>query len=338
MTILWDTLAFAAKAGIVLVTFALCVAVIASAIARARRGGDFDGRLEIKRLNDRFERAAEAMRHALMEPRAFKEHHKRWAKEQKVRAPRDKKVFVLDFKGDVLASAVEHLREEITAVLEVAGKEDEVVVRLESPGGAAHSYGLAASQLGRVRDRGLRLTACVDRVAASGGYMMACVADEIVAAPFSIVGSIGVAAPVPNAHRLLERHGIDYENATAGEYKRTVSFFAKINEEGRKKFQEQLDETHQLFKGFVHSYRPALEIDKVATGEHWHGSRGKELGLVDRLATSDDFLRERAEKADLIQVRYRPRLELRDRLAVAASTVAERVLTSLWSRFGTSML
>jgi len=331
MNILWETLGFAAKAAIIFVTFAACVAFVLAAL-RARRGATIDGRLEIKHLNERFDHAAEAMRHALMEPRAFKAHHKRWRREQKDRVPREKNVFVLDFKGDVLASQVEHLREEVTAVLGVAGKKDEIVVRLESPGGAAHSYGLAASQLGRLRERGLRLTVCVDRVAASGGYMMACVADEIIAAPFSILGSIGVVAPVPNAHELLERHGIEYENATAGQYKRTVSFLAKITDEGRKKFQEQLEETHGLFKSFVHQYRPALDIEQVATGEHWHGTRAKELGLVDRLSTSDDVLLQRAAEADLYELSYHKRKSLRDRLAIGASAIIEQALITVSSR------
>ncbi len=331
MNILWETLGFAAKAGVIFVTFAAMVMVVVGAL-RSRRGAGIDGRLEIKHVNQRFDRAAEVMRHALMDPRAFKAHHRRWQKEQKERAPRGKNVFVLDFKGDVLASAVEHLREEITTVLKVAGKSDEIVVRLDSPGGAAHGYGLAAAQLGRIRDRGIRLTVCVDRVAASGGYMMACVADEIVAAPFSIVGSIGVVAPVANAHSLLERHGIDYENATAGQYKRTVSFFGKITEEGRKKFQEQLEETHGLFKSFVGRYRPSLDLDKVATGEHWHATRAKELGLVDRLATSDDVLLDRAEAADLYELAYHKRKPLRDRLAVGASAIVEQALVAVVSR------
>jgi serine protease SohB len=335
MSILWETLAFAAKAGVILITFAACVAILVSAV-RSRRE-EIDGRLEVRRINDRFERAAEALRHALMDPREFKVHHKSWVKEQKARAPKSKRVFVLDFKGDVLASAVEHLREEITAVLEVAGKEDEVLVRLESPGGAAHSYGFAASQLARVRDRGIHLTVCVDRVAASGGYMMACVADEIVAAPFSIIGSIGVVAAVPNLHRLLERHGVDYENATAGKYKRTVSFLAKITEEGRQKFQEQLEETHALFKGFVHRYRPNMAIDEVATGEHWQGSRAHELGLVDRMGTSDDLLLTRAAEAELIELRYHKRRSIRDRVTTGVNAIVEQAVLTVYNRINTPL-
>ncbi|MBM4360105.1 MAG: protease SohB, partial [Deltaproteobacteria bacterium] len=177
----------------------------------------------------------------------------------------------------------------------------------------------------------------VDRVAASGGYMMACVADEIVAAPFAIVGSIGVAAPLPNAHRLLERHGVDYETATAGRYKRTVTFLGANTDEGRQKFQEQLEETHELFKGFVKRHRPKLDVDAVATGEYWHGLRGAELGLVDRLATSDDVLLERARDADLLEVKYVPRRGLRQRLGAASVAVVEQAIVAALGRFTTPL-
>ncbi len=336
MEILWETVAFALKALVVLVAFAAFVVMVVGAV-RGRGEERADGRLVVKRLNERFENLALGMRHGMLRDKEWKAHHKQWKKAHKDQAPLAKNVFLLDFKGDVLASAVEHLRDEITAVLEVAGDGDEVVVRLESPGGAAHSYGLAASQLARLRERKIPLTACVDRVAASGGYMMACVANTIVAAPFSIIGSIGVAAPLPNAHRLLGRFGIDYENATAGKYKRTVSYLAPITEEGRAKFQSQLDETHEQFKDFVKQHRPSLAIDDVATGEYWHGVRALELGLVDRLATSDDCLRERARDANLYEVRYRSRSGMRARLGAAAAAIAESVYLTLASRWRTPL-
>lgn len=337
MSILLDTLGFAARASLVFVTFAACVAVVMSAVRRPRVRRE-DGRLEVRRLNDHLERSMQTLREVSLEPAAKKRERKRFAKSLAAPVPREQRVYVLDFKGDVMASAVEHLREEITAVLGVAKSTDRVLVRLESPGGAAHSYGLAASQLARLKDRGISLTVCVDRVAASGGYMMACVADQIVAAPFSIVGSIGVAAPMPNAHRLLERNGVDYETATAGRFKRTVTFFGANTEEGRKKFQEQLDETHELFKGFVKRYRPRLDVERVATGEYWHGLRGHELGLVDRLATSDDVLAELAPDADLLEVRFRTPKGMRERFMASASSALEQAVVRVLARNDGPML
>lgn len=323
MAIFLDTLGFAARGAVVFLTFAACVAVLVGAL-RSRRGPRGEGHLVVTRLGERYERRALELRSATLSPKAAKLERKSFAAASKRREPRARRVFVLDFKGDVLASAVEHLREEVSAILDVARKDDRVVIRIESPGGAAHGYGFAASQVARLRDRHVHVTACVDRVAASGGYMMACVADEIVAAPFAIVGSIGVAAPLPNAHRLLERHGVDYETATAGRYKRTVTFFGEVTDEGRRKFQEQLEETHALFKGFVKRYRGALDVESVATGEYWHGERGLELGLVDRLATSDDVLIELSREADLYSVRHHAPQRLQARLAAGAAAIVEQ--------------
>ncbi|MGK3627588.1 protease SohB, partial [Acinetobacter sp. A11] len=161
------------------------------------------------------------------------------AKEAKIRRKNNQKIFVLDFKGDIQASAVENLREEITLILATAkAGRDRIVVRLESPGGMVHGYGLAAAQLVRLRDAGFHLTICVDKVAASGGYMMACIANEIIAAPFAIVGSIGVVAQVPNFNRLLKEHNVDFELYTAGQYKRTVTMFGENTPEGKAKFEE----------------------------------------------------------------------------------------------------
>jgi serine protease SohB len=232
-----------------------------------------------------------------------------------------------------MASGVESLRYEISALLSVAASGDEVVVRLESPGGAAHSYGLAASQLARLKEHGLRVTACVDKVAASGGYMMACVAHEIITAPFAIIGSIGVAAPLPNVHRLLERAGVDYEDVTAGEHKRTVSLLGAITPQGRKKFQEQVDEVHELFKGFVKQHRPSLDVDAVATGEHWLGTRAVELGLANRVMTSDSYLMSKLDEADIYHVRFERPKSMRERLALTTRMVSEGVADGLWKRW-----
>jgi serine protease SohB len=276
------------------------------------------------------------VRLAVMGKKAFRAMTKERVKEPLSSAR--SRVYVLDFEGDLLATAVDRLREEITALASVARAEDEVVVRIESGGGGVPHYGLAAAQLNRLRDRKLKVTACIDRVAASGGYMMACVADTIVAAPFSVIGSIGVVANVPNLHRLLKKHDVDFQEVTAGEYKRTVSVFGELTEKGQKKFQEQLDETHGLFKDFVKAQRPALDVDKVATGEFWLGTRALELKLVDRLATSDDYLLSRAQDCDVFRVLYRPERPWRERLGRAVVEVADAALLRLLARLSTLQL
>jgi serine protease SohB len=280
-----------------------------------------------------------------MKPQAQKVWLKNHKKSEKLKAKTEKQaaklgqtdstkptLYVLDFKGSMDAHEVTSLREEISAVLAVKQPGDEVLLRLESPGGVVHGYGLAASQLQRLRDQGLRITAAVDKVAASGGYMMACVADRIVAAPFSIIGSIGVVAQIPNFNRLLKRNDIDIELHTAGQYKRTLTLFGENTEEGREKFQEDLDETHLLFKQFVHQMRPSLDIDQVATGEHWYGRQALDLGLVDEIGTSDDLIIRQMDKFSVLGVHYARRRKVMDRFTQSAGSVAERLLLKLWQR------
>ncbi|MCT9387178.1 protease SohB [Acinetobacter baumannii] len=249
------------------------------------------------------------------------------AKEAKIRRKNNQKIFVLDFKGDIQASAVENLREEITLILATAkvGR-DRVVVRLESPGGMVHGYGLAAAQLVRLRDAGFHLTICVDKVAASGGYMMACIANEIISAPFAVVGSIGVVAQVPNFNRLLKEHNVDFELYTAGQYKRTVTMFGENTPEGKAKFEEELQQTHVLFKHFVEKYRPQLNVDKVATGEHWYGQDALDLNLVDKLQTSDEYLLALLPQHDVYVINTRKKATLGEKLGLQAAQMADSLI------------
>ncbi len=332
MDVLLEILGFAGKGLIVFITVAVCAAILVALLRPSRRGASHEGRLEVRKLNEQLRGAAEALHAAMMAPKDYKKRSKALAKEDKKRQRQKRNVFVLDFKGDIMATAVEGLRREVTALLAVAGDQDEVVLRLDSPGGTVPNYGLAASQLARLRERDLKLTVCIDKMAASGGYLMACVAEQIIAAPFAIVGSIGVVAPLPNLHRLLERHGVDYENVTAGKYKRTVSFLAENDDEGRRKFQEQLDETHDLFKAFIHQNRPELDVEQVATGEYWHGTRAAELGLVNQLMTSDDYLMSKLDSANLLMVSFHRHRKVRERIAGAASLAASRVVEVCWNR------
>src|SRR3954463_8698494 len=316
MDILQDVLAFAAKGFVVFATVALTVLFCVSVVRRKRPAGS---RLRVERLNERIEDLGDAVRHKLLRKKELRRLRKSRKKiEQHAKKPN---VFVLEFKGDLFASAVGNLREEVTAITAVAGKEDEVVIRLESAGGAVPHYGLAAAQLMRLRDKAIKVTVCIDRIAASGGYMMACVADQILAAPFAIIGSIGVVAQVPNFHRLLKKHDVDFQEMTAGEFKRTVSVFGEITERGRKKFQDELEDTHQLFKEFVKANRPKLDLEQVATGEHWLARRGLELGLVDQLRTSDEYLVDRAAEANVYQVTCERTRTLRERMGRAVAVL-----------------
>ncbi|KXZ66211.1 protease SohB [Acinetobacter venetianus] len=252
------------------------------------------------------------------------------AKEAKIRKKNDQKIYVLDFKGDVQASAVDTIREEITLILATAkAGHDRVVVRLESSGGMVHGYGLAAAQLVRLRDAGFNVTICVDKVAASGGYMMACIANEIISAPFAVVGSIGVVAQVPNFNRLLKQHNVDFELYTAGEYKRTVTMFGENTPEGKAKFEEELQQTHSLFKHFVEKYRPQLEVAKVATGEHWYGEDARELNLVDKLQTSDEYILSLLPKHDVYVINTRKRPTFGEKLGLQAAQMADNLIPAV---------
>jgi len=347
MEFLFDYLAFLAKAVTLVVAIIAVVSVIAHSVQHAKELATQE-HIEVKKLNTRFEAMQQAFENQLLNPeqqklqqKAEKKKQKAEAKAQKAAAkqatdttssePADskKRIFVLDFDGDIRANAVDNLREEISAVLTVAKPSDEVFLRLESPGGVVHGYGLAASQIQRIKDANIPLVASVDKVAASGGYMMACVADKIVAAPFSIIGSIGVVAQLPNFHRLLKKHDIDFEQHTVGDYKRTVTMFGENTESDRAKFKQELEETHGLFKNFVAEHRPALDIDKVATGEHWHGTQALELGLVDELRTSDDYLLAAHREHELYQVKFVAKKSLGQKFGIAAQSTLDRLLAKL---------
>jgi serine protease SohB len=318
------------------VTLVVAILVVLVTLAALRgRGRKTAGQLQVSKMNEFYKGLRDKLEQSLLSKDQLKSLRKQQAKVDKKqkKQPQEKpRVFVLDFEGDIKASATESLRHEITALLTLATPADEVVLRLESGGGMVHSYGLASSQLARIRQAGIPLTICIDKVAASGGYMMACIGQKIISSPFAILGSIGVVAQLPNVNRLLKKHDIDYEVLTAGEYKRTLTVFGENTEKGREKFQQDLDITHQLFKNFVAQYRPQLEIDQIATGEVWLGVAAVDKLLVDELKTSDEYLSERAKQAQLFHLHYVQRKSLQERVGLAASHSAERVADSLWSR------
>ncbi|EGT5680184.1 protease SohB [Cronobacter turicensis] len=334
---------FLAKIVTVVVAIVIVIALIANLTQRKKAQR---GELRVTRIGEEYKEMKEEVAAALLDPHQHKQWHKNQkkknkqeAKAAKARAKRGEAapagkptLYVLDFKGSIDAHEVTALREEVTAVLAVAKPADEVLLRLESPGGVVHGYGLAASQLQRLRERQIPLTIAVDKVAASGGYMMACVANKIVAAPFAIIGSIGVVAQIPNFNRLLKRNDIDIELHTAGQYKRTLTLLGENTEEGREKFREDLNETHQLFKEFVHSMRPSLDIEAVATGEHWYGVQAQEKGLVDDISTSDDLIIARMQERDVVSLRYLQRKRLMDRFTGSAAQSLDRLLLRWWQR------
>lgn len=336
---------FLAKVITLVVAVVVVIAVIAQTASRNR--SEPIGHIEVKHINEEFEDMRETLKEGIVDKAFLKKQRKEQKKKEKAEAKalakkakesngeeseHKKRVFVLDFDGDIKASAVENLREEISAVLTLADEKDEVMVRLESGGGMVHSYGLASSQLQRIRDHQVPLIICVDRVAASGGYMMACIADKILAAPFAIIGSIGVVAQLPNFHRLLKKNDIDYELLTAGEHKRTLTMFGENTEKGRQKFMEDLEDTHTLFKEFVVEQRPLVDIDEVANGDVWFGKRAIEKKLIDEISTSDEYLVSACKEAEVYLISFVEKKSLQEKIGLSASTVIDKVLLTWWDR------
>lgn len=313
------------------IVVAIVVIIVLAVAMASRKQGEGKDTLEIKKLNKKYEDMAMALNANMLEKDELKKLQKqekekeKGKKKGKQEAEKRKRIYVLDFHGDIRASAVASLREEITAVLTVASEQDEVFVRLESSGGVVHGYGLAASQLMRIRDRNIPLTVAVDKVAASGGYMMACVGSRILAAPFAIIGSIGVIAQLPNFHKVLKKHDIDFEQFTAGEFKRTVTMFGENTREAKSKFREEIEDIHLLFKDFIVKHRPSVDIVKVSTGESWPGTRALQNNLVDELKTSDDYLLENSQHADIFEVSYTTKKSLLEKIGFQFQRLMDKV-------------
>ena len=326
---------FVAKAIVVVIIIGLVISLLGSAVSKTRQpSGPRSGFITVTKLNDQFDAYRDAVAGSQSNPEVFIKQKKLEAKAKrkeakaeakKVKATKEepkvtksetddeteesqesrrKSLFLLEFKGDIAASQAEALRQEITAVLLSAKKDDEILVSVESPGGVVHGYGFAASQLMRIKKAGHKLIVAVDQVAASGGYMMASVGSQIIAAPFALVGSIGVAAEIPNVNRLLKRFDVDYDTMTAGKYKRTLSIFGENTEEGREKFQEEIEDVHKLFADFVAENRETVEVDKVSTGEAWYGQRAIDLNLIDKIQTSDEYIMNAVEDFDILKVKW----------------------------------
>lgn len=317
-------------------TLVLVIVVIMGLIAAFSKRTKAPEKLEIKYLNGKYDEMRTLLRSQVLPSKECKrlkklEKSERKAARKKIKDA--KRLFVLNFHGDIKATAAASLREEVTAILTLANADDAVLLRLENTGGIVHEHGLAASQVKRLRDAGVHVTVAVDKVAASGGYMMACVADRIIAAPFAVLGSIGVLAQLPNFHEMLKRHGISFEQETAGEYKRTVTMFGENTERERAKLREQIEQTHTLFKTFVARQRPSLDVEKVATGEIWYGSDAVDVGLVDEIQTSDDYLLQASKQLQLYEVTYRVRKSVGERLLSSMNAAVERIITTARNGF-----
>ena len=339
MAFLYEYGLFIAKAITIVISILVVVGGIIALASKQKQG---KGNLDISSISDKLQDVADHARELMLSKDELKQYNKDKKKQAKQKANKNDdqkngRVFVIDFDGSMDAHEVENLREEVTTVLNVANKDDHVLVRLESGGGVVHGYGLAASQLQRIKDKGLNLTVSVDKVAASGGYMMACVADQVLSAKFAIIGSIGVIAQLPNFNKLLQKSHIEFEQHTAGDFKRTLTMFGENNDQGREKFKQELEEVHQMFKGFVSEHRPQLDIDKVATGEYWYGAKALELGLVDKIQTSDDYLLGLNQEHEIFSVQYRVKKNIAEKFGLAASqslqTAAVKLMTKGQSLF-----
>ena len=351
---------FAKAITVVMAIVAVLIAFVAIAMKQKGQASG-KGQLEIHSISDALEDVTDYAEKMLLSDAQLKQFMKDKKAEEKAKAKADKaatklaaknkigsdpnlsdspakistdkaRLFVINFHGSVDAHEVANLREEITAILLAAEDNDEVLVNLESGGGVVHGYGLAASQLQRIKAKGLKLTICVDKVAASGGYMMACVADRLICANFAIIGSIGVIAQMPNFNKLLKKNDIDFEQHTAGDYKRTLTVFGENNNEGRAKFKAELEEVHVMFKDFVNTNRPSLDIEKVATGEYWFGLQAKDLGLVDELATSDDIILELNKTREIFSVKYSEKKNVMEKLGFAAENTMFRAYNRIFNQ------
>jgi serine protease SohB len=335
MEILTDYLIFLLK----VFTIALAITIpLLIVIGTSKGKSQSRGKLSITNLSNKFEEMGNAVKGSVMNPKELKKFNKDISKDKKKKdkgKDKDKdnetdSVFVLNFKGDIQASEVEKLKQEVNAILLSDTECREVVIRVESGGGSAYAYGLCAAELKRLVDNEINLTVCIDKVAASGGYLMSCVATKIIAAPWAIVGSIGVIAQLPNFHRLLKKNSIDFEMHTAGAFKRTLTTLGENTDEGREKFKSDLEDLHLIFKNFVKEQRPQVDTEIVATGETWQGEDAVKVGLVDSLETSDNYLVSLSKDAKLFEIEFVEKKNLTERFAISMQIVIEKSLIKFY--------
>lgn len=323
---------FLAKIITFLVAFVVFLGVIAAQKQSGKSQDLLQGHIAVQHINAQYQDFQQVLAENILNEKQlkeFKQQQKAQQKEDKKSPQHKAKIFYLQFDGDVEASHVDAFRHEVSAVLLSAKAEDEVVVQVNSMGGMVHTYGLAASQLQRIRDANIPLTVSIDKVAASGGYLMACVANKILAAPFAIVGSIGVLAQVPNFNRALKRFDVDYEVMTAGEFKAPITLFGEITDKGRDKLKDDLENTHELFKRFIEQHRPQLDVKQVATGETWYGQQALNLQLIDELITSDDYLLKHSKDKEIYQLKFVAKKSIQEKLGIAIRSSLQTGLSFL---------
>ncbi len=324
---------FLAEAITIVIAIIFIVASILSLATKGRvRTKD---QISVRDISQKFHDMKEILQEEILDKKQLKiiaKEKKAQEKAEKDKENTKNRLFVINFDGDTDATQVEDLREEVSALLTIAEKTDEVVICIESPGGVVHGYGFAASQIDRIKQKGIPLTIIVDKVAASGGYLMACIGDKIIAAPFAIVGSIGVVMQMPNFNKVMKKHDVDFEMITAGEYKRTLTMLGENTDKAREKTKEEINEVHTLFKNFVSKHRPDMDISKVATGEHWFGQQAIELGLVDELSTSDDYLMVKSEESEIFEISRVTKQTLKDKIAAAAELSAGKIWNKIFSK------
>jgi len=320
------------------VALAVLVPILLIISSSKSRSSSERGHLEIRNLSDQFESMGEALNGSQMDSKSLKKFTKEAQKRKKKESKKQDKqsVFVLDFNGDVQASGVDKLKHEINAILLSETKCKEVVLKVESGGGSAYAYGLCAAELKRLVDHKIKLTVCIDRVAASGGYLMSCVASKIVAAPWALVGSIGVIAQMPNINKLLKKNLVDFEMHTAGEFKRTLTVFGENTEEGRDKFKSELEDLHVIFKDFVKENRADIDTAVVATGEVWQGDQALAVGLIDEIGTSDDYLVKLSKRFKLFEIEYVEKKNLSDRFAFGIQNAIDKGILKIYDTFNKS--
>jgi serine protease SohB len=313
------------------VTFLIAFVYIITAIISAKqKSGINNGQLTVTSLNEEHDETLKDVQSITLSKQELKEWNKKHKNKKKKKE--EKRLFVFNFDGDIKASETESLVKIVNTLISVHKKGDEVLCVLESGGGMVHSYGLAAAELARLKEHKIHLTVAVDKVAASGGYLMACVANKIIASPFAVIGSIGVLAQIPNFHRLLDKNNIDFEQITAGEYKRTLTIFGENTEKGRAKLTEEVQKTHDLFKDAVSKHRPQMDMAKIATGEHWHGTQAYEYKLVDSICTSQEYINSKLDSYKSYLIEYQEERSISDKFLEKFSLKIENIINKFLFR------
>ncbi|CAB3976441.1 protease SohB [Candidatus Azoamicus ciliaticola] len=268
--------------------------------------------IEIKNINKKYITLKKMFLSEILKKTEKKNIIKNINKEEKI--IKTKNLFILNFNGDINASDINNLKDILSILILNKKYVDEVLIKLTSNGGIVTNYGLAATQLKRLKNENINLTISIDTIAASGGYMMACVANKIIASHFSIIGSIGVLGIIPNINKMLNKNNIEIEYHTSGKYKKTLSVIGENTEIGRKKFIESLENTHFLFKNFVKENRSQINIDEIATGEYWYGIDALKLNLIDKIQTSDEYIMENLNNTKIYEIKLNEKTNIKNKI------------------------